>query len=323
MNKLFLLTAFSCMISFFAFSQNDESLVKIGAKGLFIEHKVAAKENFYSIGRAFAVHPKHLASFNGLDMSKGLSLGQAVNIPLSDSNVNRSSKEGTPLYYKSSLKQTVGSISALSKTPAENIRSWNQLSNDVAPNTAVIIGYLIAGNDATAVAPPATKTIDTAKVSVEKVAEKKENVVVQKPTEEIKQPVVTKIDSVKKELASATSEEKKTALPAMAGDGYFKSLFEQQIKVYPLSKEETVTSGIFKTMSRSTEGKYYAIIDGVEPGTIIRITNPDNNKAIYAKVLGQVNDIRQNQGLDLRISNTAAALLEIKETDKFIVKVNY
>ena len=64
-------------------------------------------------------------------------------------------------------------------------------------------------------------------------------------------------------------------------------------------------------------------MDDVQPGTIIKIINPENNKTVYAKVLGEMAGIRQNQGYNIRISNAAAAALEIKEDDKFIVKVNY
>ena len=64
-------------------------------------------------------------------------------------------------------------------------------------------------------------------------------------------------------------------------------------------------------------------MDNVEPGTIVRITNPDNNKAIFAKVLGEMSGLRQNQGLEVRISNAAASALNVSDTDKFIVKVSY
>ena len=59
------------------------------------------------------------------------------------------------------------------------------------------------------------------------------------------------------------------------------------------------------------------------PGTIVRVINPSNNKTVYAKVLGEMSGIRQNEGLNIRISNAAAAALEVTEQDKFIVKVNY
>jgi len=64
-------------------------------------------------------------------------------------------------------------------------------------------------------------------------------------------------------------------------------------------------------------------MDGVQPGTIIKVSNPSNNKIIYAKVLGEMAGIRQNEGFDIRISSAAASALQITEQDKFIVKVNY
>ena len=64
-------------------------------------------------------------------------------------------------------------------------------------------------------------------------------------------------------------------------------------------------------------------MDKVEPGMIVKITNPSNTKIIYAKVLYSMEGVRQNQGLDIRISNAAADALGITDTEKFIVKVNY
>jgi hypothetical protein len=64
-------------------------------------------------------------------------------------------------------------------------------------------------------------------------------------------------------------------------------------------------------------------MDAVQPGTIVKVINPDNNKAVYAKVLGEMSGIRQNEGLNIRISNAAAAALQIQEQDKFILKINY
>ncbi|HYO22643.1 MAG TPA: peptide-binding protein, partial [Flavisolibacter sp.] len=90
-----------------------------------------------------------------------------------------------------------------------------------------------------------------------------------------------------------------------------------------LRKDDMVTAGIFKTASGWQDAKYYALIDGVEPGTIIRIVNPNNNKAIYAKVLDKMTGIRQNQGYNVRISNAAATALEVTDAEKFIVRVNY
>ncbi len=115
-------------------------------------------------------------------------------------------------------------------------------------------------------------------------------------------------------------EEVKTVV---AEEGYFKNYFEQQIQAEPLSKDLTVTSGIFKTVSGWQDHKYYLLIDKVLPGTIVKVTNPANNKTIYAKVLYGMEGIKQNEGFDIRISNAAAHALEIPDTEKFIVKVRY
>jgi hypothetical protein len=105
--------------------------------------------------------------------------------------------------------------------------------------------------------------------------------------------------------------------------GYFRTAFEQQARVMSVSKEQTATSGIFKTSSGWDDGKYYILIDRVVPGTIVKVTNPSNSKVIYAKVLEGMTGIRQNAGLDVRISNAAASILDVTETDKFVVKVSY
>jgi hypothetical protein len=71
----------------------------------------------------------------------------------------------------------------------------------------------------------------------------------------------------------------------MNGQGYFKSSFDQQ-ESQALLEERDCHAGIFKVSNGLQETKYYLLIDGVPSGTIVRVTNPDNNKAIYAKVLG-------------------------------------
>ena len=109
----------------------------------------------------------------------------------------------------------------------------------------------------------------------------------------------------------------------VSGAGYFRTQYDQQSKKFGSNKDLTVTSGIFKTASGWQDAKYYALMDNVEPGTIVRIMNPDNNKVVFAKVLGEMSGIRQNQGYDLRMSNAAASVLEVTDQEKFIVKINY
>jgi hypothetical protein len=328
------------LFSFSLNAQTEQLIVKTSNKGPYVEHTVTAKENFYSIGRSFNVHPKHLALFNSLAMTKGLSLGQTIKIPLTDTNYTHKSEIGTPVYYITSNNETVYNVSTNNDVLMEKLRKWNSITTNKPPTgSKLIVGYLMTGqsqalavNSNQNVADTVNKTKDNSKAVAKtetsnkqeskkeqvksKDEPKKENETIQ-PKQDLNKD---KVETKKKTEVVQTKEE--TTMPAL-GQGYFRSSFDQQVKQVPLSKDETVTSGIFKTSSGWSDAKYYLLMDGAEPGTIVKITNPTNNKAIYAKLLGEMTDLKQNQGLNIRISNAAAAALEISETDKFIVKVNY
>lgn len=281
----------------------QDLMVHSGDKGLYLLHQVAAKENFYSIGRLYNVAPKDIAVYNSVDMNNGLSVGQSLMIPLTENNFSQSVNKGTPVYYTVSEKEGLYRVSMNNnKVSLEELRKWNGINGDnISAGQKLIVGYLLssemqnlARTDQAAPAqglglpsrPPVTET--------------------QQPRTEQPKNITTVSNPV-----------------AVGGAGYFKSQFEQQSRSQSSGKNATVTSGIFKTASGWQDAKYYALLDQVEPGTIVQVVNPSNNKAIYAKVLGQMSGIRQNQGLELRISNAAAAALDVSETEKFIVRVSY
>jgi LysM domain len=322
-------------------AQTSELIVKNSGKGPYLDHKVTAKENFYSIGRLFNVHPKHIASYNSLDMTKGLGLGQMIRIPLTDTNFNQKTEKGLPVYYVTGDKENLRRVSSSNNNVlVEDIRQWNNLFNDnITSGTKLIVGFLVT-KEAAAVAvanpPKALTTIKTPqedskqtvkndapdkpevkKEEIKQVKEGKEEVGKEEPKRgEVKQP---KDEAKKDEVVQV----KQIAKSKGAGQGYFKTSFDEQIKQSPLSKEQIFTSGIFKTASGWSDDKYYLLMNGLEPGTIVKITNPANNKMIYAKLLGEMGGLKQNQGVNIRISNAAASALEIAETEKFVLKLSY
>ena len=81
-------------------------------------------------------------------------------------------------------------------------------------------------------------------------------------------------------------------------------------------------AGIFKSGSGWEDGKYYALVNNIPVGTIIRVTFSSTSKSIYAKVLGQLPEMKESQGLSLRISDAAASELGA-EIGKFYVQVAY
>jgi LysM repeat protein len=310
-------------------AQTSELVIKNSTKGTYVDHTVTAKENFYSIGRLFYVHPKHLASFNSLDMKKGLSIGQVIKIPLTDTNFNQITKNGLPVYYVTGNSESLYRVSTNNRNVSmEKLVKWNNLSSEnIEPGTKLIVGFLASNAAAAASVTNAPNTEANKKkdqvdkkeiVADQKVAKQTEtDAATIKPTEPTKNPEVAEVKEDVKPVVQ------KTASQQNSNQGYFKTSFEKQVMQQPISKEQTLTSGIFKTASGWTDAKYYLLMDGMDPGTIVRITNPANNRMIYAKLLGEMNGLKQNEGLNARVSNAAASALGVTDTDKFILRINY
>src|SRR5215212_5499974 len=92
---------------------SQQLVVKSGAKGLYLEHKVAPKEGLFPLGRLYNVHPRHIANFNGIDFNKGLAVGQLINIPLTDTNFKQTvnTNTGVPVYYIATTTESLANIS--------------------------------------------------------------------------------------------------------------------------------------------------------------------------------------------------------------------
>jgi hypothetical protein len=322
--KKTLLAVFLLLSAYLSFAQAPLQ-VHSNNKGLYVVHTVAPKENFYSIGRLYSISPKEIVAFNGVDMANGLAIGQKLMIPLLASNFSQSNQNGLPVVYVVGDGEGLMKVSQKNNNVSlSNLRQWNKLSTDaVSKGQSVVVGFVNAtGQPAVAIAkteaPKQQQTVsvksEPQQVAQTQVVDKKPEPVVDKKPEQV---VQAKISETKSSSAAGNQQ------VAVGGAGYFKTHYDQQSKKYGSSKDLTVTSGIFKTASGWQDSKYYALMDNVEPGTIVRIINPDNNKAVFAKVLGEMSGIRQNQGLEVRISNAAASALSVTETDKFIVKVNY
>lgn len=391
MRKL-LAVALFLEIGLIAKSQN--LTVEGTAPDLYITHTVAPKENFYSIARLYNQAPKSIASFNKITMEKGLTIGQQVKIPLNAQNFNGSensngSEATIPLTHIVSKSETLFKIGSDLNVPAESIRKWNNLHSDnIAPGTALIVGYLKAGDTqssgsaiksstssgSTGTLPekkaetPETKQTapetqkEEASVSVNSSPDKEKNqsqskaekqeeseqtpneladssaanltkdtalAVVPEDTKEhskaagasaeegrVKQQETSSVKSDKNEIAEQGTG--KTARPAT---GTFADIYASQAS----QKSENTKNGqaaTFKSTSGWQDKKYYVLINDLTPGTIVKVSSPDNKKAVFAKVLGSMPEMKENNGLLVRISNAAASDLGIIDP-KFPVRISY
>jgi LysM repeat protein len=338
--KLILLVA-GIIVTTFLPAQNGELIVQGVAPKNYLDHSVAAKENFYSIGRLYNVAPKDLAVYNGVTVEKVISVGQKLKIPLSKTNFTSELRTPgkddihVPLFYFVKEHEGLYRIAVNNGLPMPRLKEMNDLvKDDISTGKKLMVGYLLLKTT-----PEAEARFGKAKnnVSFEPPVIVKEPV---KKTEEVKKDIPPPVrdyaempkredkpkeeQPVKQPKAPTPPVEEVKTTPAQGsqGEGYFKSDFQKMSSYGRTIKSNSGLSAIFKTGSGWQDGKYYALMDGVEPGSIIQVTNTANGKSIYAKVLGEMQELKQNHGLTIRISNAAASALNAT-TEKFDVAVKF
>lgn len=300
----------------------------------FIKHIVSGGETLSGISRNYKLTVAEIAGFNKINPDKGLQKGQSVRIPLGTGNLGQTACSNCrKVYYKVQPKEGLyriglnfGSISAATLQKLNNLSGE---SVDIGEN--LLVGYLPASGGSI--------TDETTKKGVEKETGKpKEDVVKTEKRTDIK--VAERVDkgdaptvSEKPLPVSKPKEEPRTnpvlkepATQVIAvkqntsntpGTGLFASGYEGRAGLV-----KTGTAAVFKSTSGWDDAKYYVLMSNAEPGTIIKVSNNATGKTVYAKILGELPAIKQNENMLMRISNAAAAALGGGE-DSLNVTVNY
>lgn len=116
---------------------------------LYLNHTVAAKENWYSIGRTYNISPRDIAPFNNTNIDKGLSIGQKLKVPLTEVNLSQSGQPGpdevfVPVYHTVKEKEGLYRIGQnYNKVSVDQLKAWNKLKSDeTSKGTNLIVGFL-------------------------------------------------------------------------------------------------------------------------------------------------------------------------------------
>lgn len=263
-----------------------------------------------------------------------------------------------PIYHAVQEKEWMYRISVNhNKIPVGTLEKWNNIKNgQVKVGMEVVIGFLKVKTNQSALAAKGNKKIVPATPSYvvkidapvdEKVNEaKKEDVAMHDDAKkdetssiakETNDKSIVKEDPkpqnddkvVPKEEPKVQKEEEKNIHPvtetgistsnttlATVKGGYFKTLYSGS------GKDAMGNAGVFKSTSGWKDGKYYALMNGVPVGTVVKVTFSSTNKSVFAKVLGQLPEMKESTGLMMRLSDAAASELGA-ENGKFYVDVKY
>lgn len=352
-------------------AQTGDLIVQRDAAGLYLEHQVAPKENFYSIGRLFNISPKVIAPFNGLALNGGLSIGQVIKIPLKDQNYTAVKKKGptevlVPLYRVSEGKKIVAGFLKVNKGesplanggPAVSAPAGASAAATPPAKTPVVTPAVKpvttakplsdAGMTAETTPPPpapkkpvATKPVATTKVAADagmtaqattdpgSVDPLATPTTPAHPVVAKKKAPVTTVSAPATEVTGApTTPPPTTPQPSAAGtarysgEGSFHPDYLTQTDEGRKTRSASGLAGVFKSTSGWDNGKFYALMKGVERGTVVKVTNLSNNKIVFVKVLGDIADIKQNSGMLIVLSDAAVSQLGAT-TDRFTTALSY
>lgn len=321
----------------FAWSQSGELLIQGQTGKLYLEHTVVAKENWYSVGRLYNLNPKELAAFNHLTLQKTLTIGQVLEIPLTAVNFSQTDKKAptetlVPLYYIVQEKEWMYRVSVNhNKVPIPTLEKWNHISKDqVRAGLHLIVGFLKVKTALSALATGVGTTHQTG-IAAAPVGTKTpvtKQVVSDSPVTKTTPPVTpptggnpptgqTTGSQSAAPAGTGTLANSGTATVAHFNGGVFRADYNET------GKSINGACGIFKSTSGWQDGKYYALMNGVPVGTIVKVVGPVSGKTVYAKVLGQLPDMKESAGLAIRISNAASSELGETGDGRFNVEVKY
>ena len=315
----------------FSFSQSHDLSVRREGGKLYLIHTVVAKENWYSVGRIYNISPKEIAPFNSVTIEKPLSIGQEVKIPLTNINFSQEGKKNAdetfvPVYHIAESNEMLSHISANhNKVPIENLEKWNRIKKDgVKDGMHIVVGYIKVKTALSLLASGSEKNIKAAPEIKEEEKNLADNTAAIKE-EKKPAPVIDKPEPPKKEVKATTApppvNENKAVLTNNKSGGHFSgSYFGNEYNEG--NNKLNGLAGTFKSTSGWNDGKFYVLINNIPVGTIVKVIAPATQKSVYAKVLGQLPDMKESEGLLVRISNSASNELGEGE-GKFNVQVKY
>ncbi len=300
---------------------------------MFIIHQVSEHETLYGISRRYGTPITSILEFNPTAGS-GLETGQLMKIPYVP-RAKVQTAEGT--IHKVAAKETLFFISKLYDVSVDDLKTWNNLSN----NTLSLGQELIIKKKSSVMKQPAepqeTKTtpgtyLVEGKETLYSIA-RKWGVTVQQlkdwnslPGDEVKvgQLLIVSSNGFRSvNKVEVKSEEVKQ--PVLGKEEVKQENRDNTVRVSErVFGSDEVKEGGLAELIEGTEGnrKYLALHRTAKEGTILKVRNELNNREVFVRVVGPLPETGINDKLVIKISKSAYDRLGAIDP-KFRVEVTY
>jgi LysM repeat protein len=195
----------------------------------------------------------------------------------------------------------------------EDLKELNKLrSEQVSAGQELLVGYInpTKAGTAASVVPPAA----VAKAEPKQAEQAQPVVVSVQPQAPVAAPEASNQTQQKPETAAAPQKPLE-----YKGAGFFESQYAPGGK--PNSNSGPASG--FKSMSGWNDGKFYALMNDVPAGTIVKISNATTGKHIFAKVLSTMPDVKKENKPLLVISEAGMVALGASAEQTVAVQVSW
>jgi len=265
---------------------------KVKNDSAFISINVSSFNGWETISEQWGISAERLQHFNPAVLPSNPVTPVEIWIPIFYLLKSDSCEQCGPVYH------TVGKSEGLYRIgkwygnqPVSALKKRNNLRSDaLQPGQQLLVGYIsMQGQKA-----PAPEITNQRSV-----------------------PADTAIAKMEGSVTEVIKEVPKPAMPhkilSYTGEGAFAPEYSPETGN---AVKRSGKASSFKTETGWEDGRFYVLNSNLKAGLVIKISNPLTGIIIYAKVVGPLPDIKQNQGLSLRLSNAAATMLGFWEEEK-------
>ncbi|MGF7231380.1 LysM peptidoglycan-binding domain-containing protein [Arachidicoccus sp.] len=282
------------------------------AQSSYKVHTIKEGETLSQLAKKYGTSVGDIMRLNKMTTSSKLSIGEEVKIPTKHADASSEAAMDIPDTHTVVKGETLYQISHKYQIPVTDLRDWNNITGNTIQVGQVLKLKKMAAVD-NLVANTSDQNSDTTnQLPPNNATQTAENTPITNTNQEEKQR------NNEEKPSNASVFDQTSVKPAVTDEGLYATTYKSQA-----SGTELITkgsSGVFKTASGWQDKKYFILMNDVNPGTVVKVQA--NGKTIYAKILWNLGNVKENEGLSYRISDAAANVLGVSG-DKFDLIVSY
>ncbi|HTN35448.1 MAG TPA: LysM peptidoglycan-binding domain-containing protein [Arachidicoccus sp.] len=299
------------------------TLGTLAAQSGYKTHVIKAGESLSQLAKQYGTTVGDIMRLNKMSTDSKLFVGEEVKIPAAGETIVAAAAAKTHVVEKG---ETLYQLSKKFNVSVNDLRDWNNIvGNNIQVGQTLRLGAPGTGDT------PQSVPVDTnapasvpADVPATPVATEPEDTGATIPA--ISSTSTDKASDSSTEAPADTKQREGSVFDPNTSGGNTTSSAEGAFAVAYKSQAsgtELITKGVagaFKSASGWKDGKYFILMNEIAPGTLVKVQT--KGKTIYAKVLWNLGNVKENAGLSYRISDAAVSALGVGG-DQFDIIVSY